>query len=70
MRTDRDRNTLIIGHRLRVHMKFPAKISINQSNRRVRAYGARVAGLLLRLYKAGLVVSKSFGLGIARVRLR
>ena len=49
---------------------FPPKCEPTNQIRALGPIGARVAGRLLWVYKAGPAVSESFGLGTAPVRLR
>ena len=73
MKNDRDRNTLIIGHRLRVHKRFPPKFEWRHGCQPIKLEHFQVTRYwrtrCRRVYKASPVLPKSFGLGLAPVRL-
>ena len=72
-KNDRDGNTLAIVNSLRVHRAFARQnLKPRFPTNQIRALRARASGRLWgrgRVYKASAVQLKSFGLGLARVRL-
>ena len=72
-KNDKDGNTLAIVNSLRVHSSFARQnLKPRFPTNQIRALPPRASGRLWsrgRVYKASAVQLKSFGLGLARVKL-